>query len=418
MEILHLSTYDVAGGAARAAYRLHKGLERIGINSIMCVSQARYKDATTTVFQPTLELRARIRRRFRRKQISRSLAPYRYCIPPGYESFRTDRSEHGMDLVRQLPQCEVINLHWISDFVDYQDFFSVVPQTKPIVWTLHDMNPFTGGCGYDDGCGRYADGCGACPQLGSTRVRDLSRQIWQRKQRIFDQVPDRRLHIVSPSRWLASEVQRSATLGRFPVSVVPYGLDLDDFAPRDRSFARDVLGLPQDASIILFCADWMGGKRKGFPQLAQALGGLEKLNDLLLISLGSHIPPLDIPIPHLHLGAIHNDRFLSLVYSAADIFVIPSLQDNLPNTVLEALACGTPVVGFAVGGITEMVRPGITGLLVPSGDIDGLRAATLALAENDNKRREMSANCRRIAIEEYSLELQARRYSEIYKALL
>jgi glycosyltransferase involved in cell wall biosynthesis len=176
--------------------------------------------------------------------------------------------------------------------------------------------------------------------------------------------------------------------------------------------------VPQDASIIFFCADWMGSRRKGFPQLAEALVGLEKLNDLFLISLGSHIPPLDIPIPHLHLGPIHNDRFLSLVYSAADLFVISSLQDNLPNTVLEAMACGTPVIGFAVGGIPDMVRPGKTGLLVPPSDVVALRAAIVQLLEDHSARKEMAVNCRRIAVEEYSLALQARRYSEIYKSLL
>ena len=418
MKILHLNTYDIEGGAARAAHRLHKGLGRLGLDSSMFVLQARSKDATVTTFEPTMDLFGRLRRRFRREQITHSFARYRKCHPVGYDPFRTDCSEHGADLVRQLPHCEVVNLHWISDFVDYQEFFSAVPQSKPVVWTLHDMNPFTGGCSYDDDCGRYTDGCGACPQLGSGQVRDLSHRIWQRKRRIFAQIPDGRLHLVSPSRWLASEARRSPTLGRFPVSVVPYGLDLDDFSPRDRSFARNVLGLPQDASIILFCADWLGGRRKGFSQLAHALAGLEKLNNLLLISLGSRIPTLDIAIPHVHLGSIQNDRFLSLVYSAADIFVISSLQDNLPNTVLEAMACGTPVVGFAVGGIPDMVRPSKTGLLVPPSDVIALRAAIVQLLEDHSARKELAANCRRIAVEEYSLVLQARRYGELYKSLL
>jgi glycosyltransferase involved in cell wall biosynthesis len=176
--------------------------------------------------------------------------------------------------------------------------------------------------------------------------------------------------------------------------------------------------VPQDTNVILFCADSLGHRRKGFPQLAQALAGLETLNHLFLISLGSGSAPFDIPIPHLHLPPIHNDRFLSLVYSAADLFVISSLQDNLPNTVLEATACGTPVVGFAVGGIPDMVRPGVTGLLVPPCDVVGLLAAILGLIQDEKKRREMSSNCRRIAVEEYSLELQARRYRELYKSLL
>lgn len=127
------------------------------------------------------------------------------------------------------------------------------------------MNPFTGGYHYDDGCGRSDYGCEACPQLGSSRVKDLSHRIWERKRAVFAQIPDSRLHLVSPSRWLASEVQRSALLGRFPVSIIPYGLNLDDFAPRDRSIARTVLGVPQDAHVIFFCSNWMGNRRKVFP---------------------------------------------------------------------------------------------------------------------------------------------------------
>jgi glycosyltransferase involved in cell wall biosynthesis len=418
MKILHLNTYDLAGGAARAAHRLHNGLSCLGLDSSMFVSQVSSNDATVVTFEPTMGLWGRLCRRFRREQIEHSFARYRKSLPVGYESFRTDRSKYGADLVRQLPHCEVINLHWVINFVDYQAFFSAIPYKKPIVWTLHDMNPFTGGCHYDDGCGKYTDGCGACPQLGSNQVKDLSYRIWQRKREIFNHIPEGRLHLVSPSRWLAGETQRSALFGRFPVSVIPNGVDLDDFAPRDRFFARNVLGVPQNANVILFCADWVGNRRKGLSQLAQALGGLGKVNHPFLISLGSGISPLDIPIPHLHLGPIHNDRFLSLVYSAADLFVISSLQDNLPNTVLEAMACGTPVIGFAVGGIPDMVRPGITGLLVPPCDVVSLRAAILGLVQDEKKRREMSANCRRIAVEEYSLELQARRYSELYKSLL
>src|SRR5262249_52354987 len=235
----------------------------------------------------------------------------------------------------------------------------------------------------------------------------------------FDKVDSRRLHIVTPSCWLAEEVRRSPIFRRFPVAVIPNGLDLEDFAPRDRGSARDVFGIPQRAKVVLFVADGIGISRKGFSILAQTLEKYDaRASDLFLMSLGHNKPSVQCRIPWLHLGFVNNDRLLSMAYSAADVFVIPSLQDNLPNTVLEAMACGTPVVGFAVGGITEMVRAGITGLVVPSGDTDGFRAAILALAENDNKRREMSANCRRIAIEEYSLELQARRYSEIYKSLL
>jgi len=158
-----------------------------------------------------------------------------------------------------------------------------------------------------------------------------------------------------------------------------------------------------------------GESTQGFPLLAQALAGSEKFNHPILISLSSGPSPIHIPIPHLHLGPIHDDCFLSFAYSAADLIVISSLQDNLPNAVLEAIACGTPVMGFAVGGIPDMVRPGITGLLVTPQEVSGLSAAIGELLRDPVRRADKARNCRRIAVEEYGLELQARRYLDIYE---
>jgi glycosyltransferase involved in cell wall biosynthesis len=168
----------------------------------------------------------------------------------------------------------------------------------------------------------------------------------------------------------------------------------------------------------LFVADSTDNWRKGFVLLAEALSGLTELPNLFLVSLGGDKPALNSHIDHLHLGHTDNDRLLSFAYSAADVFVISSLQDNFPNTVLEALACGTPVVGFSVGGIPEMVRSGVTGLLAPPEDEHALAGDIASLLENDELRTEMSANCRRVAIEEYSLEIQANRYIKLYEALI
>jgi glycosyltransferase involved in cell wall biosynthesis len=223
---------------------------------------------------------------------------------------------------------------------------------------------------------------------------------------------------VAISRWMAATVQGSSLLGGCPVTVIPLGLDVDDFAPRDRCLARDVLGVPREARVILFAADSVENRRKGFKLLAKALVGLDRLPHLFLLSLGRGKPALDTPFPHLHLGYISNDRLLSLVYSAADVFVCPSLQENFAQTALEALACGIPVVGFAIGGLPDMVRHGVTGLLVSPQDVVALRAAIVDLLQDVAKRTEMSAHCRRIAVEEYSLEIQARHYIELYQQLV
>jgi glycosyltransferase involved in cell wall biosynthesis len=207
-------------------------------------------------------------------------------------------------------------------------------------------------------------------------------------------------------------------MGKYPVSIIPHGLEIDDFARRDRSVARDTLKVPEDAKVVLFAANEVGVRRKGFDLLAQALSRLESISRLLLVSLGEGRPALNTQVPHLHLGYIDNDRFLSLVYSAADVLIIPSTQEAFGQTALEAMACGIPIVGFAVGGIPDIVRPGITGLLAPLEDVRALAAAIEELVNNDAKREEMSSNCRRIAIQEYALEVQANRYVELYEKML
>src|SRR5262249_14235139 len=169
---------------------------------------------------------------------------------------------------------------------------------------------------------------------------------------------------------------------------------------------------------VLFVADVVDNRRKGFSLLAQALTHCAASVDRLwLLSVGHNPPKLKGEMRGSHLGYVDNDRFLSLAYSAADLFVIPSLQDNLPNTVMEAMACGTPVVGFDVGGIRDMVRDGITGSLVASGDLEGLQRSIVALLKSPDTRHKMSEQARQIALAEYPLLRQAQRYSELYEEL-
>ena len=418
MKIIHINTNDIAGGAGRAAYRLHSGLRLLGYESCMFVSRRGSNDQAVTAFKPPRDLLARLRRRLRKQRIKRDFAQYRAPRPDSYERFSDDRTAHGTELMDQLPRGDVINLHSIADFIDYQTFFAQVPQHTPIVWTLHDMYPFTGGCHYDHGCGKYTDSCGACPQLGSSEPMDLSYRIWRRKRESFEQIEPSRLQIVALNRWMATEVKRSTLLSKFPVTVIPNSLDIDDFAPRDRSFARAVLGVPQDAGVVLFVAGTVTHRRKGLNLLVDALGMLKDMSNLFLISLGHGNPSIDVEIPHIHLGLTENDRLLSLVYSAADVYVIPSLQDNLPNTILESLACGTPVVGFNVGGIPDVVRSGVTGLLAPAEDIAAMSNAIGQLLKDEAGRLEMAANCRRIAAEEYALRVQASDYVKLYERTL
>lgn len=280
------------------------------------------------------------------------------------------------------------------------------------------MEALTGGCHYDRGCGKFAQECGACPQLGSQSTSDLTHQVWKRKRKSYEKVDRTQLHIVSPSHWLRDEAQRSSLLSSFPCSVIPNGLDTDEFSPRDRRVAREVFGVPAEAKVVLFIAYGVNDPRKGFHLLVQALEGLKTEKKIFLLSLGPGFPPDLHGFPHRHIGLIRDERFLSYVYSAADVFVVPSLQENLPNTALESIACGTPIVGFDVGGIPDIVRPGLTGLLAKPDDAADLRRTIVEILADDPRRMEMATHCRKVATQEYSLEIQARRYSDLYKDLL
>ncbi len=419
VKIVHVNTFDTLGGAARSAYRLHQGLRAMGEDSTMFVRQADSDDPNVTEMRSSRRILDRVRRRIRKEWIARDFRGYRSTRPPGLEPFHDSRSVVWFDFLRDLPKCDILNLHWVANsFLDYESFFAKMPTATRVVWTLHDMNAFTGGCHYDAGCRRFADCCGRCPQLGSNDPKDLSHRIWERKAKAFSRLDSARLQFVTPSRWLAEEIRRSPLAGRFPVSVIPYGLDLHDFAPRDRAACRDILGLPPDVKVLLFVADGLDNSRKGFALLTAALAALPRDVPIAILSVGRNKPDVAIDMPWTHVGEVKNDYHLSVVYSAADIFIIPSLEDNLPNTVLEAMACGTPVLGFAAGGVPDMVRPGVTGMLVPPADVEALGSAIMQLLRDPEHLGEMGLNCRRVATEEYSLDLQASRYSQLYAAAL
>jgi glycosyltransferase involved in cell wall biosynthesis len=343
----------------------------------------------------------------------------RYAGVPGRnEEWNWDIDcQRGADPLAQLPPADIYHVHTISNFADYAALLPAVTALRPAVWTMHLMAPFTGGCSNSFGCERYERQCGACPMLNSQSEDDLSRRLYLEKQKIYGHIPVEKLHLVCPSQWMRGQLSRSSLMGRFPASVIPNGLDTDAYAPRDKGPARDTLGIPRDAKVLLFVTQhslqWKG---KGFGLLLEMLRAMEKFPNLYLLTLGQDCT-FDIPVHHRHLGHLFDDRMLSMVYSAADIFITPSLQDNFPNVALESIACGTPVVGFHVCGIPEIVRNGETGLTVPVGDIGAMRAGVEHLLTDDAARQKLSRRCREVALKEFSNTLQAERYLQLYREL-
>lgn len=418
IQVLHISSDDITGGAARCAYKLHQGLALLGCDSRMLVARRRSADTGVKGFRSKSSPLVKIRARAREASVERSAVAYQRTRPGGCERFSDDRNGLGYELAHQIPTADVINLHWVATMLDYETFFAKVPRSASIVWTLHDMNVFTGGCHYDDGCRRFQDRCGACPQLGSTQPMDLSWEVWRRKESVFASLSRSRIHIVTPSRWLADEVGRSSILGdRFAVSVIPYGIDTAEFSPRDPRVAREILGIAEGARVVLFGAQNVENRRKGGASLAAALAMLTNIPNLHVLTFGNGQPSLPASIQGRHVPYVGDDRLLSLIFSAADVLVAPSVQDNLPAVVLEAMACGLPVIGCATGGVPDAVRPGVTGALVQPGDAAALAAAIRTTLDQPELLRELKANCRRIAVHEYALHMQAQRYVDLYASL-
>jgi len=410
--IIHIATNPL-GGAGRSACRLHEGLLKLGVDSRMLTARPAngIQGASELIVSKQLPLRAR--RWFRRKIHAWRGRNITRAPQPAFEQFSLDSSPVAHELAREIPQDAIIHLHWVAGFVDYRTFFQDV-SGRAIVWTMHDMNPFTGGCHFDNGCGRFVNDCGRCPQLGSQQEIDLSRKIWTRKKQALDRFGPHGLQIVSPSRWMAEEVSRSSLLDGRSCRIIPYGLDTDIFRPIDKVASRKQLGLPIDGRIILFGAASLENPRKGYDQFIQSLEHLTPDDSVFLLSMGTEPPQISSRFPSRHMGSVKGDQMLATIYNAADLFVISSLADNLPNTVLESLSCGTPVVGYASGGTPDLVEPMETGLLVETGDTVGLARSMQQMLLNDALREHCSHVGRTRILANHTLEIQARQYLEVY----
>lgn len=414
MRVVHLSTTDVKGGAALAAHRLHQALPECGVQSKMFVAWQHSDDPQVVEFRPSIwgprSLNHVLFRAARRWQ--------RRSLPTTGGIFMThDYAFFGGLAERQAPDADVFHFHWAMDLLDFRS----LPQfarRAPIAWTFHDMNAFTGGCHYDRGCGRFTETCGKCPLLRSDDPHDITHRVIQRKIAALRDVPESRLVVVCPSRWMEREVQRSTVFGRFQTEVIPNGIDLQEFRPLDRAALRRQFGIAPEDRVIFFIAESLSDPRKGARELEMAIAQLTHLPNLRIVTLGNgDMQQMQGPL-FRHLGKMNDPRKVCEAYNLADVSVIPTLQDNFPNTVLESMASGTPVVGFATGGVVDAVEHGVSGLLAPTGDTDGLAALLIRALTDDELRTSMGHAARARAVEHYSLERQAAACAALYQRLL
>lgn len=417
MKILHLSTHDTNGGAARATYRLHKGLQDIGLDSQMLVQEKSSSDRT--VIAPKIRLFQGIAK----TKLTFETLPLKFYRNRSQTTFF---SQWLPDKV--VPQVakinpDIINLHWISGA--FMQIESIAKLKQPLVWTLHDMWVFTGGCHVARDCQRYTQSCGACPQLNSTSDRDLSRWIHNRKTKAWQSlINSNNLTLIAPSNWIAECTKSSSLFKNSRVEVIPHGLNIQKYRPIKQTIAREILNLPQDKKLILFGAiEATSDRNKGFHLLQPALQKLSQAgwgNNTEIVIFGASQPenPPQLGFKTHYLGHLFDDTSLAAVYSAADVMLVPSLQESFGQTASESLACGTPVVAFNATGLKDIVSHQECGYLAQPYDVDDFAKGIAWVLDNPERQEKLSFYAREKAKREFTIEIQSKRYSQLYESAI
>lgn len=409
MKILIISKSDLRGGAAIAAYRLMQALNTTDVSAKMMVMEKMSDDdnviqvggAVKSKFGFYSE-RASI---FVKNKFSRN------------NLFDVSIASKGVSVTKtsEFKDADVIHLHWINQgMLSLDEIGRILSSGKKVVWTMHDMWAFTGICHHAGTCRNYETGCGICPYLANPSEKDLSHKIFEKKHKIYSKG---HITFVACSNWLEELALKSPLTQNHTVVSIPNPINTNQYRPMDKYYIRDTMNLPKDKRIVLFAAAKVSDKRKGIDYLVEAaniLSETEKSNILFMMA-GSHgegISP-QLPFSAYHLGYVDSDKMIDL-YNSADLFVTPSLQENLPNTIMEAMSCGTSCVGFDIGGVPEMIQHKSTGYVAKYKDAQDL-ADGISWVLNDADAETISSNSREFVIRNYSQEAIAKRYIDLYK---
>jgi len=417
--VLHISTVGNAGGAGRAAFRLHEGLRRLGHESFVLTGYPIGLEPGIDHLRSTALANSSLFS----AAMDRVGRPLDQLLGTGRWSWRGAGRIADLDLFKHA---DVINIHNVHGGYFNVRALAELARRKPVVWTLHDMWALTGHCAYSYECDRWQEGCHECPLIRGEARRlvepappliDRTRAVWHLKREIYQSVP---LHVVTPSAWLEGLVRQSILRSASSIHRIPYGLDLARFAPSDPASARQELRLPLDARVIMFSADRVQNPRKGLEYLCAALALIKDpcATWLLISGDGPDLALSSLPVHVRSLGYVSDERLQRLALAAADICVSPTLADNFPLTLMESLACGTPVVAFDVGGVREIVQHLYTGYLARSRNVEDLAHGIDVLLGDDGLRHRLSVSCREMAERLFPLELAAGRYTDVYQHAL
>ncbi|WP_316810276.1 glycosyltransferase [Pedobacter heparinus] len=399
-KVAHISTYQ-GGGAGLAAYRLHNSLLKANINS-------KFLSGHQTGTSKDRELIESIQWKLFYRILSKLGIPILNVhknnrkvaqLNGKFEKISFPDQDNRIETLETLNNADIINLHWVSDLINYKTFFKQF-KDKPIVWTLHDMAPFQGIFHYKNDL------------LNNNAYIKIEQREVANKIKYLAGLEN--LHIVTPSKWLLSESENSELFKRFPHHLIPYGQPLNDFRMLDKIMAKNALGLEPNMPTLIFVAENLSNIRKGVQILMDAIHSLPE-NSVQILTIGNH-PIIFANQPHRNLGFISNEQIISLAYSAADLCILPSLEDNLPNVMLESFACGTPVLSFKVGGMLDWIDGEKMGFFADEINSKSLREAILDFVTG--KRSFDSWEIRKLAEENFDEKIQSTRYISLYNSIL
>ena len=411
MRLLHLNGADIEGGAAKAATRLVQGIHEQGADVRLYV-QRKYGDASLIDGPQSLFGKALGFARPTVEQLLLGITPGN-LNGPFCAAFLPD----GLLTQVSATAPDILHLHWVARMLRLETLRRV---SVPIVWTLHDSWAFTGGCYLPGNCTRYRKSCGACPVLNSARENDLSRRVWQRKEEAWKNL---NLTIIAPSRWMAACARASSLFCNTRIEVIPNGIDVQSYKPVEKHSARERFSLPHDKKLILFgAASVTQDRNKGFHLLAEALRELAataKNDQVELVVFGSADPDKlsSLGFKTHYLGWQSDETTLAHLYSAADVFVLPSLQESLGYTVMEAMACGTPCVAFNQGGVPDLIDQRQNGYLAQPYEPSDLARGIAWIVEDEHRREELSRNARRKIEQEFAMEHVVKRHLVLYREI-
>ena len=411
MRVLIVNTSEKTGGAAVAANRLMDALNNNGVKAKMLVRDKETEDITVVSLPRSLRLQW-------------NFLWERWCVFwhlhfSRQHLWEVDMATSGTDItrLREFQEADVIHLSWINQgMLSLKNIRKIIRSGKPVVWTMHDLWPATGICHYARGCNRYASACGNCPLLPNKGSKnDLSAKIFRRKKELYHRGA---ISFVTCSRWLERQAKGSGLFVGQRITNIPNPIDTHVFCPQDQAEARLRAGLPADKHIILFVSQRVTDERKGMRYFIEAIDRLvarypEMKENTAIAILGGHSEEVNLTLPSYSLGYVSDEKQIVAIYNSADAFVLPSLEDNLPNTIMESMACGVPGIGFRVGGIPEMIDHQQNGYVANYRDTEDLASGIHWVLEEADRAALKQACLNKVA-QKYSQHAVALKYIEIY----